>query len=261
MRLEKTGEVVKVDPEYIVSLHKFLMDFVKWEPDEYLKAVGREDVRWRPVNGPAVEYLDYKAVIRPKFLLFPVYRYSSIPKYTVADELGIEFEKDERIKLENLSLFDVYRVVDGVDPEVEITISNEILPEITPSNKKRARLFDITIDFKIGSKKDYYCVIIIWSIWYSNYLKTLRWARGRKYLNFASKGLVHSKVVSHIYAIENGMFVFLNFLYALYNEHFEEDTVESRLFKPLSDLLRSYGNTFEEAMSTINELIVLTGSI
>jgi hypothetical protein len=261
MKLEKTGEIVRVNPQYIVPLHRFLVDFIKWGHDEYLKAVGKKDVRWCPVNGPAVEYLDYKTVIRPKFLLFPVYRYSAIPKHTVAEELGIEFEKDERIKIENLSLFDVYRVVEDVNPEVEITVSTEILPEITQSNEKVAKLFDITIDFKIGSKKDYYCVIIIWSVWYNNYLKTLRWAQGRKYFNFASRGLVHSKVASHIYAIENGMFVFLNFLYALYNGHFEEDTVEYKLFKPFSDLLRNYGDTFEEAISTINELMVFTGNI
>jgi hypothetical protein len=259
MKLEKTGEIMKINPEYVSLLHKFLLDFVKWNHDEYLKAVGRDDVKWRPIGSPAIEYLDYKAVIRPKFLLFPVYRYSSIPKNTIAEELGVEFEKDERIKIENLSLFNVYRVVEDVDPEVEITISTEILPEITPSNEKIARLFDITVDFKVGSQKDYYCVIIIWSLWYNNYLKTLRWARGRKYLSLASKGILHSKVMSHIYAIENGMFVFLNFLYALYNERFGEDTVEGRLFRPISNLLWSYGNTFEEALSTINELIVLVG--
>jgi len=259
MKLEKTGEVIEINPEYIVPLHRFLTDFVKWNPDEYLKSVAKEDVRWRPVGSPAVEYLDYKAVIKPKSLLFPVYRYSSIPKHTVAERLGVEFERDERIKIENLSLFNIYRIVEDVDPEVEITISTETLPEITQSNEKIARLFDITINFRIGSKNDYYCVIIIWSIWYNNYLKTLRWARGRKYLNFASKGVLHSKVLSHLYAIENGMFVFLNFLYALYNEHFEDDTVESRLFKPLSDLLRSYGNTFEDMLSTIKEIVVLAG--
>jgi len=251
MKLEKTGEIIRINPQYIVPLHKFFTDFVKWNPDEYLKAVGKKDVKWCPVNGHAVEYLDYKTVIRPKFLLFPVYRYSAIPKYTVAEELGVEFEKDERIKIENLSLFDVYRVVEDVDPEVEITISSEILPEITPSNEKVVKLFDITVDFKIGSKKDYYCVIIIWSIWYNNCLKTLRWAQGRKYFNFASRGLVHSKVASHIYAIENGMFVFLNFLYALYNEHFEEDTVEYKLFKPFSELLQGYGDTFEEVIDMV----------
>jgi hypothetical protein len=256
MKLEKTGEIVKINPEYIVPLHRFLTDFVKWNHDEYLKAVDGKDVRWCPVGSPAVEYLDYKVVIKPKFLLFPVYRYSSIPKHIVAERLGVEFERDERIKIENLSLFNVYRIVEDVDPEVDITISTEILPEITPSNEKVARLFDITINFKIGSNKDYYSVIVIWSIWYNNYLKTLRWARGRRYLNFASKGVLHSKVLNHLYAIENGMFVFLNFLYALYNEHFEDDTVESRLFKPFSDLLRSYGNTFEDMLSIINELMV-----
>ena len=259
MKLEKTKEIMKIKPEYIVPLHRFLTDFIKWDHDEYLKAVGRKDIRWRPVEAPAIEYLDYKAVIRPKFLLFPVYRYSSIPRHTVAEKLGVEFERGERIKIENLSLFNVYRIVEDVDPEVEITISTETLPEIKPNNEKIARLFDITVNFKIGSNKDYYSVIIVWSIWYNNYLKTLRWARGRKYLNFESRGILHSKVLSHLYAIENGMFVFLNFLYALYNEHFEDDTVESRLFKPFSDLLRSYGNTFEDMLSTINELMVLVG--
>jgi hypothetical protein len=63
-----------------------------------------------------------------------------------------------------------------------------------------------------------------------------------------------------MHTIEYAMFVFVNFFYTLYTGGgLKDDTVDYKLFKPYVDLLQSYGNTFEEAIATINEMLILVG--
>jgi len=84
-------------------------------------------------------------------------------------------------------------------------------------------------------------------------LRKLRWAMGRKYSNFSWKGK-ESKVFTHLYNIEKGMFILVNFLYTLYTGNLKTDDTEYNLFKPYTELLQGYGNTFEEVVSIIIRL-------
>jgi hypothetical protein len=255
MKLEKTGQVVKVDPSYIIPMWQFSKDIIRWEPGEYLRCIGKEDVNW----GSIVSVL-YDAKIKPDFILFPVYRYSSIIEDTMAERLGIEFKYEDRIKIENLSLFNVYRVIENADPEVDITVIAGITAKIMADYDVETRLYDVGVDFKIGSNRNYNSTTIYWGLWYDRYLKTLWWAKGRKYSDFSYKPKFRSKVVDHLYTIEIGMFAFINFLYTLYTGGgLKDNTVEYKLFKPYMELLRSYGNTFEEAIATLKEMFVLVG--
>jgi hypothetical protein len=252
MKLEKTGQVVKLDPSYITVMWKFSEDFIQWEPEEYFRCVGREGVNGRPT---VVVSRDLK--IEPSFILLPVYKYSLTFDNTVVERLGIEFKYDDSIRLENLSLFNVYKVIKDVDPEVGVRITVGITTStIVAENKTTVELDDVGIEFKVGSNWNYPLISLYWGRWYNHYLNTLRWAKGRKWSDFSAKPMGKSKVVEHLYTIEVSMLAFINFFYALYTG-LKDNTVEYRLFKPYMELLQSYGNTFEEAIATLKEMLVL----
>jgi hypothetical protein len=266
MKIEKTGKIVKVEPSYVVPMRKFVFNFMNWSARDYLHYT-RETIKYGPVSGSS-----HIVLIKPGFLLLPVYRYSPIPEDNVVKRLGIEFKYDDRIMIENLSLFNVYRVIEEADPEVEIAI--DVLIQIISRGdimKVKAMAWFVGIGFNIGTKRDskdyydhlhyhdfYYASSRAWDGDYDSYLRTLRWAMGRKYSNFSWKGK-ESKVFNHLYNIENGMFTLVNFLYTLYTGNLKADNTEYNLFKPYAELLQSYGNTFEEVVSTIREVMILTG--
>jgi hypothetical protein len=264
MKIEKTGKIVKVEPSYLVPMRKFVFGFMNWSARDYLHYT-RETIKYGPVSGSS-----HTVLIKPGFLLLPVYRYSPIPVDDVAKRLGIEFKYDDRIKIENLSLFNVYRVIEDADPEVEIAI--RVLIEIISGGdimKEKAWAWTVGIGFNIGTNRDskdyyvyyydfYYASFRAWNSDYDSYLRTLRWAMGRKYSNFSWKGK-ESKVFTHLYNIEEGMFTLVNLLYTLYTGNLKADDTEYNLFKPYAEILQSYGNTFEEVVSTIREVVILTG--
>ncbi len=254
MKLEKTGKVIKVDPSHVIPMWKFSKDLMQWEPEEYLRYVGRENVS----QGSVVNVFHDTRKIEPSFILFPVYRYSSILDDIMIRRLGIESEYEDRIKLENLSLFNVYKVIKDVDPEVDITVVAGITVGIVGDKDAKVRINDVGVDFKVGPYRNLVSTLFHWGHWYDMYLKTLMWAEGRKWSNFSDKPRYKSKVVDHMYSIEYAMFVFTNFLYTLYTgDGLKSNTAEYKLFKPYVDLLQSYGDTFEEAITTIKEMFVL----
>jgi len=173
--------------------------------------------------------------------------------------LGIEFKYDDRIKIENLSLFNVYRVIENADPDVKI----EVLTGVASRGdimKAKARVGKVSIKFKTSTEGDskYNCYASSLDDEYDSYLSKLRWAMGREYSNFSLKSK-KAEVLSDLYHIEKGMFILVNFLYTLYTGNLKADDTEYNLFKPYVEILQSYGNTFEEVVSTIREVVILAG--
>jgi hypothetical protein len=253
MKIEKTGKIVKVEPSYVVPMWKFVFDFMNWSARDYLHYI-RETIKRGPVWGSS-----HTVLIKPGFLLLPVYRYSPIPEDKVVKRLGIEFKYDDLIMIENLSLFNVYRVIEDADPEVEIAIRVGT-GIVSKGDIMKAIVEGVSIEFKTGTERDskYYYYASSWDGDYDSYLRKLRWAMGRKYSNFSWKGK-NLKAFTHLHNIEKGMFVLVNFLYTLYTGNLKADDTEYNLFKPYAEILQSYGNTFEEVVSTIREVVILTG--
>ena len=253
MKIEKTGKIVKVEPSYLVPMWKFVFDFMNWNARDYLHYI-RETIKRRPVLGSS-----HIILIKPGFLLLPVYRYSRIPEDNVVKRLGIEFKYDDRIMIENLSFFNVYRVIEDADPEVEIAIRVGT-GIVSKGDIMKAIVEGVSIEFKTGTEGDskYYYYASSWDGEYDSYLRKLRWAMGRKYSNFSWRGK-KLKVFTHLYNIEKGMFILVNFLYTLYTGNLKADDTDYNLFKPYVEILQSYGKTFEEVVSTIREVVILAG--
>jgi hypothetical protein len=68
-----------------------------------------------------------------------------------------------------------------------------------------------------------------------------------------------AEVLSDLYHIEKSMFILVNFLYTLYTGNLKADDTVYNLFKPYVEILQGYGNTFEEVVSTIREVVILAG--
>ncbi len=247
MRVEKTGQVVKVDINYIPNLHKFI-NLMTWNIEDFINLAGERINPGFPMK--------LQVAIDPDFLLLPVYKYSPIPNGLVLSRLGVESERENKIRIENLGIFDIYKVIEddnGVNiiVEVELYLSSEIVkPRMVEVVFTLEPNSDYTKQLEFGYKSS-----IDTSFKWDNYFRTLRWARGRKYSRFLWLNS-NSNVFRNLYAIEKNAFALINFLYTLYTFK-DKASFEYNLLRPHTELLRSYGNTFEEVLSVINEVMLL----
>jgi hypothetical protein len=86
--------------------------------------------------------------------------------------------------------------------------------------------------------------------------RILSLAEGRNYsksLDFAD-----SKIIDCLHHLEDSMFVILSFLYMIYNGEYT-DFAKNKFFFPFTEIFRSYGNTFEEALLVAKEVVIFVG--
>jgi hypothetical protein len=247
MRVEKTGETVKVEPRYLPKLHRFILDFINWEPDCFLRYTG--------VN--RIMGTDYRLFIEPDFLLIPAYSFYSIPDPEVIERLGVEPKHSEKIKVEDLLLHEVYKVVGG---DSEFTIGIEVGMGMWGEWKK-VKPWMIEVDFIIEPKYGYgtyyrYGTYLDINLgWYVDYINRLMGTGDKRPLKLNKIGIL---AINYLYNVERISFALLNFLYTLYmGTALKVDTVGYNLFRPYTELLRGYGNTFEEVLSSIYEVVIL----
>jgi hypothetical protein len=241
--LKNINKSVKVNVMDFLKLYKFLKRNMRWDYDyflNYMKEVDRENNSWVPVT------------FRPKFLLLPNYRYSSI-----SEELriiaGIKKDKpyDEVIKLENLSLYNLFEVEDVKESEIKDVRLWIIIEGYGGGKEARIRDLGFVIEY---THYGYTGATI-----YLDYrdddikklediLKTLKWAVNRKYHRFSAWR--KDGVIEKIYKIENELLALLNFFYTIYTGEYEKDKT-SKILEPLTDMLGSYGNTFEEVIDMV----------
>ena len=247
--LKNINRSIKVDVMDFLKLYKFLKKNMRWGFDyfrRYMEEIGREDKNWALIT------------FRPKFLLLPNYRYSSI-----SEELriiaGIKKDKpyDEVVKLENFSLYNLFEVEDVEKSEVKdvwLWVGIEGY-----GGEKDTRIDDLglVVDYvyhgytSIRVHLDYWDDDIkkLWDI-----LKTLKWAVNRSYYRFSTKK--KGGVAEKIEVIENELLVTLNFFYTIYTGEYEKDKT-SKILEPLTDMLRGYGDTFEEVIDSMKAIVTL----
>jgi hypothetical protein len=257
--LIKTGEVVKVDPRDIIYLYRFIREYITWNLDDYLNFLNK--------TGKKDSYY-YYATVKLNSLLMPKFKYSSL-----YDRIGnVKIEQADKIKYENFSNFDVYQLDPNPDGEI---LKVELVSVIARSNVgavARIRGLDFVVS-EAGSG----VLPDVTSIEYSfsatsihetntdieelqGYLRTLRWTQGKSYLKLSEHSRRNETGVGYkIRHFEEKFFLFVNFLYTLYTGSFEKNDPGHILFEPFTELLRTYGNTFEEVLSTIKEVVTLVG--
>jgi len=216
---------VRINPEDVTIFIRFVRNFFKFDEDKLIA-----------LRNPKF----YEFSIFPTSLLVPVYRYSPTP---LGKKLGIELKYEDKINIENLSYFRVVKLPENSD--IKITLSLELTERDNEAIiwGVRVNLNDPSYRFKAlvdGSLDDN---------GFNEDLKTVRWAKGRSYSRH-SKSFV-SKVTGSILRIEEYLFALSNLLYVVYSGEYRKDKKEAELLAPFTEILKSYGNTFEDALSSI----------
>jgi hypothetical protein len=262
--LIKTGEVVEVDPRDIIYLYRFIREGITWNLDDYLNfldKVGKKNSKYYIVNLPL------------NLLLIPKFAYSSMYESIKS----IKVKRADKIKYENFSCFNVYRFEPNSDGKI---LKIELALAVGPNNNKTvARIWELglilsesgfqcstgNVNTTVSSTEYYHSTTRIYEGKgdiedLQGYLRTLRWTQGKSYLELSKHSIPNEKgVVYKITHFEEKFFLFVNFLYTLYTGSFEKNDPGHILFEPFTELLRTYGNTFEEVLSTIKEVVTLVG--
>jgi len=245
------GEIIKVEPRDLVYIYPFIRDTFMW--------VGEENYKLAEKLARSIELRGiYRIQLTPSFILLPQYRYSDS---ALRDRFGFDVKYDSIIKLENLSTFTVQRLPDDLDYKIDMLLDTGY--DYT-RNDWWVRLWKLEVMVKPkirDSREPFYNWIFlnldVERIDLEKILKTVNWAQGKLYSKFSSRA--NSLVVDRIDFVERSLFIFLNFLYTLYTDTFSKEDPEHKLFDPFVETLRGYGDTFEDLLFTIKELMIFTG--
>jgi hypothetical protein len=244
-------KMIKVNPLDIVYFSPYVRNNFIWGGEENCNLVKEVS------NAMHVQGL-YMTQLIPSSILVPQYRYSD---NFLKEKLGIDIKYDDVIKLENLSSFTVQNVPDNVDYKIDIILE----VDYSLGFGGLVRLWKLGIEIKLKNRKDeipFYNGIIVQSedtdkSSLEKELKTVIWADGKPYSKF--RGKQNSLVVERIFNIEKSLLIVLNFLYTLYTNSFSKEDRGHILFTPFVGTLQSYGETFEDVLSTIKEAMIFVG--
>jgi hypothetical protein len=257
--LIKTGEVVKADPRDIIYFYRFIREYITWDLKDYfnfLDKMGKKDSPY------------YRTDLVLNSMLIPKFKYTSFHNGIK----GVKVEQADKIKYENFSHFDVYKFDPNSEGEI---LKIRFALELRHSNVRRVARVCV-LDFVVSMiRSDTLPSVTSVDFPYSGmyihetnvdieefqrYLKTLRWTQGKSYLELSKHSIPNEKgVVYKIRHFEEYFFLFVNFLYTLYAGSFEKNNETSVLFEPFTELLKTYGNTFEEMLSTVKEVMMFVG--
>lgn len=245
-------EMIKVNPEDLPYLHQFFSINLRWGVDFYDECL--EYTRGYLVHGVGVILI----YLTPSFILVPQYRYSDP---ALNDRFGFDVKYDSIIKLENLSTFTIQKVTDNLDYKIYMLLDAGYDHNC---NDWWVRLWKLEVvvksKIKDGRSPVYNWIFLnqdVERIDLEKVLKTVNWAQGKLYSKFLSRA--NSLVVDRIHFVERSLFIFLNFLYTIYTDTFSKEDPEHILFDPFVETLQSYGNAFEDMLSTIKEIVIVTG--
>jgi hypothetical protein len=266
--LIKTGEVVKADPRDIIYFYRFLKNYMIWNLDEYTNFL-------RKVKGKFTNY-SYVDIFPLNLLLIHESVYS--PLYQRIR--GIKVEQADKIKYENFSRFNVYKFDRDSDGEVlEVRFEVEFGACQLNDGRMAARIWQLDIELLESEpypSKDNTDETVIKVEHHGfttriyggttdiedlqGYLRTLRWTQGKSYSKLSEHSRPDRTGVGYkIRQLEQRLLLFANFFYTLYTDGFEKNNPSYVLLEPFIKLLKTYGDTFEEVLSTINEVVTLVG--
>jgi hypothetical protein len=252
--LKNINKSIKVDVMDTLKLHRFLKENVKWDFDyfrNYLNEVDRADKKSVCIR------------VNPKFLLLPNYHYSSIP-YELRRAANIKEDKwyNEIIKLENFSLYNVFEVEKAEDVKGSRVKDVWLWVEIDSyESENRTMITELGLVMEYNySNNNYTSIGVHLSYWdddikeLEDSLKTLKWANNRSYHRFVTKK--KGGVAEKIEVIEDELWIMLNFFYIVYTGGYERDRF-SKILEPITDMLRNYGDTFEEVIEAMKMAVTL----
>jgi len=222
---------VKIELTDVKVIFRFIRNFLIFDEEKLIS-----------LRTPRV----YKLTIYPNYLLVPLYRYSHTPLLKIP---WAKVKHKNKIDPENLSYFRVVKLPENSNVKIELSLEPD-------NNGKDATVWAMRIN--IGDPTYQFTAVIDNDAnpdFFDEDLSVVKWAKGRSYAKYSKK--TGSKVADSIYRFEEFLFIASNLLYTLYSGEYRKDGKIDKLLAPFTELLQSYGKTFDEALSTIRETMAL----
>jgi len=229
--LTKTKNIIKVDPRDIVHFARFIRDFIAWKREERDKADINLYVSWA----------------EPSVILVPVYRYSA---FSLGGKLIPDLKYKDIIKLENLSYYRPFTLPKKSKVRFKVTVDDG--PEIMRASSLGISVSHPTIyGYTMYLEPD-----DIDMEFFERDFRILSLAEGKDYSK--SLDFANSEIIDCLHHLEDSMFIVLSFLYMIYSGGYT-DYAENKFFFPFTEIFRSYGETFEEALFVAKEVSMFIG--
>jgi hypothetical protein len=229
--LTKTKNLIKVDPRDIIHFVRFIREFIAWKREERDKADINLYVSWA----------------EPSVILVPIYRYSA---FSLGGKLIPDLKYKDIIKLENLSYYRPFTLPKKSKVRFKVTVDDG--PEIMRTSSLGISVSHPTIyGYTMYLEPDDIDIEL-----FERDFRILSLAEGKDYSK--SLDFANSEIIDCLNHLENSMFIVLSFLYMIYSGGYT-DYAENKFFFPFTEILRSYGETFEEALSVAKEVSMFIG--
>jgi hypothetical protein len=267
--LIKDGEVIKVDPQDTLTLYKYAKYYMRWESEEFIKKLW--ELRSYKEKLDPYKYIDYYDEVRfidknsiekgiafyipLNFVLLPTYMHMKVPE---SCESIIKPKRNDVVDIDELSLFNVYKVVDGLKDIfrlVKLGISIEYRQDINSYGIRALRVVAVDKNVRKIPQEDLYIISVFHDIFreedtLTEYLEKIKKLQGTKYSEIEG-------INDDIEWIEKSLITTLNLINALHTNEFDENDIVGWLLKPHSDAVKSFGGNFEDAISVIKEVSAL----
>jgi len=257
--LVKTDRTVKIKPMDFVDLYRYEKYFIDWDADDLIGKLSKIfPHRKLPEYSKRIKFRDEKAIdlganvyIPLSSILLPSYIYSRISK-RIRD-----FEKpkgSEKVSVDNLSLLDVYQV--APNPEGKFEYVNLCVQIGYSSSRDHYVISSLWLDFKDESSgksrrsRNDWIGMFFYDMFkdeleLGKHIRTMKKLEGTKYSELDEATLRYTLWV------ERSFVLVVNLFHVLHSNEFNENDLVDSLFKKHSDVIKSFGGKFEDALSMV----------
>jgi len=264
--LVKTDKTIKVDPEKILKIYKYVKNYINWESEEFVKKIekifqyeGKQEYGGSRFSVGRDLKDGIEIYVPLKFIVLPTYMRDKRFKITKYYWDLLDPRISYTVDINEFSLFDIYQVVEEpggrlgvVDFNIEIKYRKDI-------NSYGLTALSIVLEDKhVGSPSRFYLTGTSLSEdpYYVEksfmYLETIKQLQGFPYADLSSLEEHSSGVLKNISEgmlwLERDLTSTLNLLNFLHNYKFDKDDVVGLLFEPYSNLVKGFGCKFEDAL-------------
>jgi hypothetical protein len=257
--LIKTDKTLKIEPVDLVNLYKYAKYYIDWESDDFIGKLNEIfPYRKLPEYSKRIKFRDEKVIglgasvyIPLDYILLPSHIYTRISKRI--EDLDNP-KGSERVSVDNLLLLDLYKVAPSPEDKFEsiylgIQISYSSFrdryvisslwlnaKDKRSSKSRRSRHYLIGMFFFDGFKEESEII---------EYIGTMEQLEGKKY----SK--LDAVVFRNILWVEKSLILVTNLFHVLHSNKFDENDLVDSLFKKHSDLVKGFGDEFEDIISPV----------
>jgi len=248
--MENVEKTIRVNPNDIVKISKFIGRVFECSKDEYLDVM--EGVAKKREGDKRL----FSIRIIPNFLLAPMCSYSLYPSEIFTRVLRFKISFWDEINPDKFLPFKVLKIPNWVNGRIDVVVR----PDFGGKGSGVLKLWEVSlvvesesveendnIDLSayFGSQRDVEML--------ETYLKMFHENNGKSF--FRINHFDAPSVGYAIYRIEEYTFVAINFLYTLYTGEyvgeFGEEDPQVKFLEPIVGILKGYGKTFEEVLDSV----------